>query len=108
MNRNPDIPIAVSARRSFLNRLSAGATAVTGLALARSAQAQSPAQTHTAAKFEAARHDLDNWMELPGRHRFLLDTHAPDGVGNALLWGANYIRTSQSEYGVPSSDLAFI
>ena len=47
-------------------------------------------------------------MELPGRHRFLLDTHAPDGVGNALLWGANYIRTSQSAYGVPASDLAFI
>ncbi len=47
-------------------------------------------------------------MDLPGRHRFLLDTHAPDGVGNALLWGANYIRTSQSTYGVAPSDLAFI
>lgn len=47
-------------------------------------------------------------MNLPGKHHFLLDTHAPDGVGNALLWGANYIRTHESAYGVKAADLAFI
>jgi hypothetical protein len=47
-------------------------------------------------------------MDLPGRHRFLLDTHALDGVGDALLRGADYIRPSQSAYGVAASDLAFI
>jgi intracellular sulfur oxidation DsrE/DsrF family protein len=112
MSTIPDPPLAGPERRSFLNRLGAGAAAVAGLALGRTALAQSPATSPSKpqadAKFEAARHDQDNWMDIPARHRFLLDTHAPDGVGNALLWGANYIRTSQSDYGVQSSDLAFI
>src|SRR5216684_3077807 len=94
----PDTRVVSSERRSFLNRFSAGAAAVAGLVLGRTAQAQ------TAARFEAARHDPDNWMEMPGKHRFLLDTHAQEGVGNALLWGANYIRTHQSAYGVQASD----
>lgn len=116
MIRIPDTRIAGSERRSFLNHLSAGAAAVAGLALGRTAYAQSsaqapvqaPIQNLASAKFEPARHDQDDWMDIPGRHRFLLDTHAPDGVGNALLWGANYIRTSQSDYGLQPSDLAFI
>jgi intracellular sulfur oxidation DsrE/DsrF family protein len=101
MTRIPDTRVGSPERRSFLNRFGAGAAAVAGLVLGRGAQAQT-------AKFEAARHDPDNWMDMPGKHRFLLDTHAQDGVGNALLWGANYIRTHQSAYGVQASDLAFI
>jgi hypothetical protein len=101
MSTTPDSRLARSERRSFLNRFTAGAAAAAGLAMGRSAQAQST-------KFEAARHDQDNWMEIPGKHRFLLDTHAAEGVANALLWGANYIRTSESAYSVPASDIAFI
>ena len=93
-----------SARRSFLNRFHAGAAVLAGLALGRAAQAQSKSSV----KFEPTRYDKDDWLEMPGKNRFLLDTNKAEGVGNALLWGANYIRTSQTEYGLQPSDLAFI
>ena len=101
-------PVTPSERRSFLNRLHAGAAVLAGLALGRAAQAQSPAQTKAPAKFEAPRYDKDDWLDMPGKHRFLLDTNKAEGVGNALLWGSNYIRTSQTEYGLQPSDLAAI
>ncbi len=47
-------------------------------------------------------------MDIPAKHRLVLDTHAPDGVNNALLWGGNYIRTSESAFGLQPSDLAVI
>jgi hypothetical protein len=97
-------PVTSSERRTFLNRLTAGASALAGLALGRAAQAQ----TQTPGKFEAARHDKDDWMEMPGKHRFLHDTNKAEGVANALLWGNNYIRTSQAEYGLQPGDLAVI
>jgi len=91
-----------SERRSFLNRFTAGAAALTGLAMSR------PAAAQAAGKFQPASHDLDAWMDIGTKHRFLMDTHATDGVANALLWGANYVRTSQSAYGVPASDMGVI
>jgi intracellular sulfur oxidation DsrE/DsrF family protein len=97
-------PVTPSERRSFLNRLNAGGAALAGLALGRVAQAQSK----SAVKFEPTRYDKDDWLEIPSKNRFLLDTNKAEGVGNALLWGANYIRTSQTEYGLQPSDLAFI
>ena len=45
---------------------------------------------------------------MPGKHRLLLDTNKAEGVGNALLWGSNYVRTSQTEYGLQPGDLAVI
>jgi hypothetical protein len=99
-------PVTPSERRSFLNRLHAGAAALAGLALGRAAQAQSAAKA--AAKFEAARYDKDAWLDTPVKHRFLLDTVKAEGVANALLWGSNYIRTAQTEYSVPPAEIAAI
>jgi hypothetical protein len=104
MARNPEIPTARAERRSFLSGITAGTAAAAGLVVGRVALADTPA----AGKFEPTLHDQDKWMELGTKHRFLLDTHAAEGVANALLWGANYLRTSESAYGVKASDIGFI
>jgi len=96
--------MARAERRSFLTGMTAGTAAAAGLVVGRVALADTVATP----KFEPALHDQDKWMDIGTKHRFLLDTHAPEGVANALLWGANYIRTSQSAYGVAASDIGFI
>lgn len=96
--------MARAERRSFLSGMTAGTVAAAGLVVGRVALAD----TVVKPTFEPAMHDIDKWMDIGTKHRFLLDTHAADGVGNALLWGANYIRTSQSAYGVAAPDIGFI
>lgn len=87
-------------RRSFL-------TGLAGLAVGGSALAQEKGKTTS--RFEPARHDKDDWLdELPGKHRLIFDTSTPDGVGDAILFGGNFLRTNQTEYGLAAGDLAVV
>lgn len=101
MNRDS---LAPSGRRSFFTRLNAGLAAlagVGGIAMAQSKQ--------TAARWEPARHDKDDWLDKPStRHRLLFDTTSSEGVGNALAFADNFYRVNKNEYGVENSELAVV
>ncbi len=45
---------------------------------------------------------------MPGKHRVVFDTSTPDGVGDALRFGNNYLRVNRSDYGLENSDLAVL
>src|SRR6266542_1137191 len=79
------------ARRSFLSRLGVGLA--TGGAAAGMA---TPAlQAQSAGAWQPARPDLDSWYDqVPGSHRFVVDTFTPDGFGNALAFLNNFYNTN--------------
>ena len=94
-----------SERRSFLTKMQLGAASLAAVALARPARAQ----TKATARFEPARHDKDNWMdELPGKHRLIFDTIYPNGLGEALVFGNNFLLANRNDYGLQNNDLAVI
>lgn len=98
--------ITSTERRSFLNRFNAGTAAITAMVLGGRAVAQvkSPPE-----KWEPARHDQDNWMdELPGKHRLVFDTVSNESLGDAVLFGTNFITANRNAYGLQNSDLAII
>jgi len=76
--------------------------AVGSAAMAR----EKPAAT---TRWEPARHDKDDWFDkLPGKHRLIFDTTNPDGIGEALRFANNFVRTNKADYGLQDSDLAVI
>jgi hypothetical protein len=85
-------------RRSFLSALG-GALAVRPPAVA----AQS-----SPASWQAAKHEEDDWMDLPVKHRMVFDTTTPDGFGHALLFGSNFLDTNKNAYGLDYSDVGLI
>jgi intracellular sulfur oxidation DsrE/DsrF family protein len=94
-------------RRSFLTRLSVGATAFVAAVAGQSTLAG--AQSGAGASWQPARHELDDWMDkLPGKHRFVFDTISADGFGIALPFSNNYYRGNQAGYGLGDSDIAVI
>jgi intracellular sulfur oxidation DsrE/DsrF family protein len=95
-----------SERRSFLASLNAGMTSLAAIALGSAAVAQ--AKTAAPAHFEPARHDKDDWLEKPAKHRLVFDTIEPSGFGEALAFAFNYISVNGSDYGVPMSELAVV
>jgi intracellular sulfur oxidation DsrE/DsrF family protein len=106
--QSPSSREQVRERRSFLTSLNAGAAAsLAALAVGSSAMAQE--KPASGSHFEPARHDKDNWLdEIPGKHRLIFDTSSPDGVGDAILFANNFLRTNKSEYGIEENDLAVI
>jgi intracellular sulfur oxidation DsrE/DsrF family protein len=93
------------ARRSFLSKLGIG-LATGGVA----AGIATPAvQAQTPGAWQPARHDLDAWYDqVPGSHRFVIDTFSPEGFGNALAFINNYYTTNASAYGLKDTDLAVV
>lgn len=91
-------------RRSFLTGLNAGAAALAGIALgsATAARAQSTGQ------WQPAMHDKDAWLEVPSKHRILIDTVDVKGAGEGVLFAANYLRVNKSEYNVEATDVATV
>jgi intracellular sulfur oxidation DsrE/DsrF family protein len=88
-------------RRSFLTSAKLAALAAGGAALASGKPAPIPA------RWEAARHERDDWLDKPGtKHRLVFDTTRPDGLGEALAFAANYMRVNKDEYGVSNNELA--
>lgn len=91
-------------RRQFITRFNTGLAALAAMAGLAKAQ-QKPAST---ARWEPVRHDKDDWLDIPAKHRVVIDATDPDGVGDALLWGSNIFRTNKSAYGVENSDMAVV
>jgi hypothetical protein len=92
------------ARRSFLSRFGTGMAAV-GAALAGGTSA---VQAQGAGAFQPTRHDEDNWLDLPGKHRFIFDTITPVTLTRATAFGNNYLAASTSSYGLTDADTAMV
>ena len=68
-------------RRTFLTRVGTGVT-VLGAAAAV-APGSAAAQTPADARFQPARHALDDWMDqASSKHRLVFDTTAADGIAS--------------------------
>lgn len=94
-------------RRSFLTRFNAGAAAIAAALLGGRALAQ--VKSAAPANWEPARHDQDNWMdEIPGKHRLVFDTVSNEALGEAILFGSNYITANRNDYGLQNTDLAIM
>ena len=92
-------------RRSFLSRLGAGAAAFGALGAAPALQAQNG----SSGRWQPGRHTQDNWMEqLPGKHRFLLDSTTASGFGEALLYANNFLEANKNAYGLHDNDSAVV
>ncbi len=94
------------ARRSFLTGLNAGATALATVAIGGVAMAQD--KSTATARWEPARHDKDDWLEVPAKHRLVFDTTTADGLGEALAFAGNFIFVNRSDYGLENKDLALL
>ena len=93
-------------RRSFLSRLAAGAAIVGGTVFgSRPAAAQSTG----APSWRPARHTQDDWFDqIPGSHRFIIDTTSPEGLGSSLLFANNFFVANQAGYGLGNADAAVV
>lgn len=92
-------------RRSFFNAFNAGVTSLAALAIGGVAMAK----PKSAARWEPARHEKDDWLDqVPGKHRLLFDTIYPDGLGDAIAFANNFILVNKSDYGVDSKELALV
>ena len=91
-----------SPRREFLTGLGATVAAVGAASAAVGAQAP-------AARFQAARHPQDNWMDtLPGQHRMIIDGVTANGAGEAFLFANNLFEANKSGYQIAERDVAVI
>jgi intracellular sulfur oxidation DsrE/DsrF family protein len=97
------------ARRSFLTKLGAGATAF-GAALAGAPASAGPIPAEAADAWRPARHAEDDWFDQPAavKHRFFLDTTTADALGGAILFANNYFTANRTGYGLADADLSVI
>lgn len=93
-------------RRSFLSRLAAGAAVVGGTVFgSRPAAAQSGSTT----SWRPARHAQDDWLDqIPGSHRFIIDSTNPIGLGSGMLFANNFFVANQNGYGLGNADSAVV
>jgi len=100
-------PQLTVARRSFLSRLGIGLTTL-GAALGAGGST-ALAQSGEGGRWQPARHSPDDWLDqIPGKHRFVLDSTTPEGFGNALAFLNNYFNANQNAYGLQNGDLAVV
>jgi intracellular sulfur oxidation DsrE/DsrF family protein len=94
-------------RRSFVSKLG---MAFTGIGVAVGAKLSgSQIQSSGPGRWLPARHAQDDWLdELPGKHRFVVDTMTPEGFGNALAFLRNYFAANQNAYGLKDGELAVV
>lgn len=88
-------------RRAVLTALGTGALVLGATSASREASAAD-------ARWEPALDKQDDWMELPGRHRFVFDATSANGAGDALFFASNYLTVNESAYGLAPSQLANI
>lgn len=77
-------------------------------AMAAGGKALAQEKLSTVTRFEPARHDKDDWLDLPGKHRMVFDTTNISGVEEAIFFANNFIRVNRSDYGLQNSDLAVV
>ncbi len=71
--------------------------------------AMAQGKSTTAARWEPARHEKDDWLDKPAsKHRVVFDTTTSDGFGEALAFAGNFLRVNRTDYGLQSSDLAVV
>jgi intracellular sulfur oxidation DsrE/DsrF family protein len=97
-------------RRSFLSRIAASAAIIGGTVLrSQPAAAQSTSAASGVAGWRPARHAQDDWFDqIPGSHRFIIDTTSPLGLGSALLYANNFFVANQQGYGLGNADAAVV
>ncbi len=91
------------ARRSFLSGFGLGAVTVGafgGMSL--------PLRAQTAGAFQPTRHAEDDWLELPGKHRFALDATTPAAADESRLFVDNYFVANKNGYGLDPGDLPVV
>jgi hypothetical protein len=94
------------ARRSFMARLGAGATAFGAMFATGGSRAQ--AQPASSA-WQPMRHPQDDWLDqLPGKHRCFFDTTTTEALVDAILFAGNYYNVNKNTYGLENGDLAVV
>ena len=100
-----------AARRAFLSRLGAGAVGAgvgAGVGVG-TGTANAQEQPGRSGRWQPATHAQDDWLDqLPGVHRFVVDTTSPAGFANALLYINNYFSASRNDYGLNDADSAVV
>lgn len=100
--RSPDRLVA---RRSFLSRLGAGATA---FGAAFGATRELSAQAATAAP-AIVKHGEDDWLDrTAAKHRAFFDTTFADAFGQAIFFANNFYAASRSGYQLTDEDNAIV
>ncbi len=93
-------------RRSFLTQAAPGVAIGAGAAITIPV---ATAQSVGGARWEAARHEQDDWLDkIPGKHRLVFDTTDSNGMNSALLYGGNYYTANRTGYGLQNGDLAVV
>jgi hypothetical protein len=81
--------------------------AVLGAGLAAVTPAQAQGKGGPAA-WRPAKEKLDDWLEIPGAHRFAFDCITPGGAGAVLGFARTYYQHNRDEYGLEPSSLAVV
>jgi intracellular sulfur oxidation DsrE/DsrF family protein len=75
----------------------------------QTAAAQSAGTASGGPSWRPTRHTQDDWLDqIPGSHRFILDTTSPLGLGSSLLFSNNFFVASQNGYGLGNADAAVV
>ena len=93
------------ARRSFFSKFGFG---LLGGAAAGAAAAPLQAQSAEGSRFDAMRHAQDDWLDLPGKHRYIFDAPNPDGFAIAIQFTTTYYNINVNDYGLKDSDIAVV
>jgi intracellular sulfur oxidation DsrE/DsrF family protein len=105
MSEKSSSPLALP-RRSFLTQAVPGAAIGAGAAITIPV---ATAQSVGGGRWEAARHEQDDWLDkIPGKHRLIFDTTDSNGMSSALLYATNYYTANRNAYGLQNSDLAVV
>ena len=72
---------------------------VTGLGIGAAALAAAPGSVRAAdtPRWQPTLDPRDDWMELPGQHRFMFDSTSPEGGGHALFYARNFFAANKLE-----------
>ena len=100
--RDPRSPLV---RRSFLARFGGAAGAFGAALTASSAYAQTRASS---SQWLPARHDEDDWLEQPVKHRLFFDVTTAPGVPDAVQFAGNYFEVNKNTYHVEAGNLAVV
>ena len=99
-------------RRLFLTRLGLGAGVLGATVVGANAALSAPVPAMPAdasGSWKPARHDQDAWYDqIPGQHRFLIDTDNADAMSWGMRFAGNYFNANMNAYGLKDSDLAVI
>jgi intracellular sulfur oxidation DsrE/DsrF family protein len=96
------------ARRAFFSKFGLG---LVGGAAAGAAVGGAPVPLQAQSegnRFESMRHAQDDWLDIPGKHRYIVDAPNPDGFSIAIQFTTTYYNINVNDYGLKDNDLAVI